>query len=1110
MRTRSSTIPVLGFLLLCGLAAAPLQAAPEYFQFPDIHGDKLVFCAEADLWLASTDGGTPQRLTTHEGTEYFPSFSPDGRQIAFTGEYEGNRDVYVVPVTGGEPQRLTWHPAGDEVIGWWPDGRKVIFRSGRNDPHGTPHLFTVDLEGGDPQELPLSWAARIDVDPDSGMYAFNRTSRERATWKRYRGGTASDIWVGHPDRQDYKQITDFAGMDLFPMWHGGRIYFLSDQGGTANIWSIKPDGTDRRRHTDLGKWDARWPAMGPDGRIVFTLAADLQIFDPQSGKVRKVDIDLPSDRPLTRTRYPSPARSITDVALAPDGERVAVVTRGEIFSVPVKDGVTLPITRGTGSRERGISYDQKGEKILYITDEPHEDEFRLIDAWGRGEPTVVKKAGTKTWHNDPQMSPDGKWIAWSDNSFALYVMPAEGGKPKEVDRSTQYEIRSFRWSPDGRWLAYDKTLPNDYNSVFIYDTQEGQVHPITGPNTNDYYPTWDPDGRYLYFISDRATNPLIGETDYIDVEFKNDQLYMVLLRKDVKNPLANLNGLPPEEGKDEKADEDKDKKEEKSDEKGDKEKKDEDKLEPVKIDFEGLAERFVELPVERGNYYGLGASSSHLFFISVPSRGMAEAPGFFREQEPIASLMAYSLEDKEADTFMAGVLGYDLNAKADKLAVMKNRGELYVVGAGSPPSDLSKSKVDLSDIVVELDPREEWAQIYYEAWRQLRDFYWDRNLGGVDWEAKRDQYATLLPRLTSRADLSDLLGQLYGEMCTSHTYVWGGDSGVDVPHISTGLLGADLVREGKAYKVARIYRADDADRVRSPLQEPGVDVKEGDYILAVNRLPFDGQHPFHSAMANLAGNEVLLTVNDKPKMDGSREVMVVPLGSESDLRYADWVRRNREYVAEKTGGKIGYIHVPDMGSSGMIEFNTWFYPQLDKEGMVVDVRWNGGGSVSQILLDRLRRHVLSWDRNWGGAVSTYPYRVLNGPFVVLTNEFAGSDGDIFPQAVQLEKLAPVIGIRSWGGVVGINSLRPLVDGGIVTMSQSAWWDPRDGWGLENRGVIPDIEVQNMPQELARGVDTQLDRGIQEVMRLHEEHPPAEPQFGPVPGRDRKDYGKELK
>jgi tricorn protease len=446
--------------------------------------------------------------------------------------------------------------------------------------------------------------------------------------------------------------------------------------------------------------------------------------------------------------------------------------------------------------------------------------------------------------------------------------------------------------------------------------------------------------------------------------------------------------------------------------------------------------------------------------------------------------------------------------KANKLAVMKQPGEIHVVSVGAPPGDLSESRVDLSGVVVEVDPLDEWTQIYYEGWRHMRDFYWDPGLGGVDWNAVRDQYASLLPRLSTRGDLLDLMAEMIGELSTSHTYVFGGDFGTQVPQRPTGLLGADLAREGKAFRIVRIYRGAPADNERAPLLEPGVDVAEGHYVLAINHRPFEDDRPFHAHLEGLAGKAVLLTVNDRPTSEGARDVVVETLTSEQGIRYADWVRRNREYVAEKTGGKIGYVHVPDMMADGLIEFNTWFYPQLDRAGMIVDMRWNGGGFVSQMILERFRRPIVSFDRSRGGGVSTYPYRTLNGPFVVLTNEHAGSDGDIFPAAVQLEGLAPVIGKRSWGGVVGINSLRPMVDGGILTQPSAAWWDPKRGWDLENHGVDPDIVVENLPQELARGLDAQLDRGIAEVLRLQAEDPPLEPRFGPARPRGRDAFRRE--
>jgi len=1102
----------LAVLLAAAAATAADGPRAAYLTYPDIHQDRLVFCAESDLWTADARGQDVRRLTTHPGNEYFPMFAPDGASIAFTGEYDGNRDVYVVPAGGGEPRRLTWHPAPDEVVGWWPDGQRVIFRSGGQDPHGNWHLYTVALAGGDPEELPLGWATRLDVDPATGLWAFNRSERERATWKRYRGGTASDIWVGDPEKADFRQVTDFPGPDLFPMWNDGRIYFLSDQGGTANLWSIAADGSDRRRHTDLdGGWDARWPAMGPDGRIVFTVAADLHVFDPATGEVARIDVTVPSDHVLTRVRYPDVGRWLTEATLSPDGERVAIVARGEVYSVAAKDGVTLPLSRTSGARERGIVYGPDGKKLLCVTDATGEEAFAVMDAWGRGEPETVKKAREGLWHYPPKWSPDGEWIAWGDSDYRLMVQKADGGGEREVDRGDFVEISDYAWSPDGRWLAYVKLEKNQFPSVYIYDTQAKATHAVTDANTADHSPAWDPDGRYLYFVSARATNPILGQTDWNNVETRNEMLYMVLLREDVENPLANRNGLPPAE-EDAAKDGDDDAKKDGNQDEAKKEDGDEEKPEPVEIDLDGLQDRVVELPVERGNYGGLAATASHLFYVQAPLKGMAEQAGLFQSDGPDRVLMAFSLDDREAKPFVEGISGYELSGDGSKVLVMQGPGQLFVVGAAAPPGgELAKGKVDLSDVVIELEPRAEWAQIYHEAWRQLREFYWDEDMAGLDWQAIGERYASLLPRLASRADLSDLVGQLFGEVNTSHSYVWGGDPGVKVDRVGTGLLGCDTERDGDAYRVTRIYRGAPADRVRSPLDEPGVGVGEGDYIVAVNRTPVADAPSLLALLQDRAGKEVLLTVAPGDDRDATREVLVKTLPSEHDLRYADWVRRNREYVAEKTGGKIGYVHVPNMWTEGLVAFNKWFYPQLDKEGMIVDVRWNGGGAVSQMLVERLRRSLLAYSLRRGSeSLGTYPERVLNGPFVVLTNEFAGSDGDIFPQAIQIEKLAPVIGKRSWGGVVGISSVRPLVDGGMVTNPQVAWWDFKDGFGLENRGVIPDIEVQNLPQELARGEDAQLDRGIKEVMRLHAENPPKEPDFEKIRQRTRKAFRDELK
>lgn len=1089
--------------------AGGATARPGYLRYPDVCGDRIVFTAEGDLWSARIDGGQAQRITSHAGDEIMARFSPDGQWLVFAGEYDGNRDVYVMPLGGGEPTRLTWHPDRDTPIGWTPDGASILFQSSRESPHWEQEVYMVSAQGGDPRKLPIGPAASLDIDPASGRWAFTRLWGG-GTWKRYRGGTAADIWVGHPDSADFARVTTFDGMDAAPMWFDGRVYFLCDRGGTANIWSMRPDGSDARRHTDFDEWDARWPAMGPDGRIVFAVAGDIHLFDPVTGTTRPIPIDLPSERVLTRTRYPDAGTYLTEFVLAPTGDRLAVVTRGEIFSVPVKEGVTIPITRGSGEREHKVSFDRRGERVVFVTDARGEEAIVTADAWGRDQARRISVPDETTWHFPPLWSPDGSRVAYADHTHRLYVLETKSATRREVDYCRQSEISEYAWSPDGRWLAYVMHNDLEYGSIFVFDVQDGTRHQVTDWTTNDWGPAWDPEGRYLYFLSSRAIDPLICEVDFETAVVKATKPYLLLLRKDVRNPLAPLAGMP---GVREEEDEEgngsaREAGERSRSDTGPRRKKAlEEPLTAVRIDFDGLEGRLVELPVPAGEYGALAATTRALFYLSYPVRGIT---GDEEDETRTGTLMVFALKDKKAKAFVEGVSSYDLAPAAGKVAVMKKKGEIFVVSADAPPrAKLAEARVRLDGIVVEVDPREEWRQIYLEAWRTMRDFYWDEGMHGLDWAAVRDQYATLLPRLATREDLRDLIAELIGELATSHTYVWGGDRGVEVPRFPSGTLGARIVREGPVFRVARIYRGGPPDRVRSPLQEPEAAVKEGEYILSVNHEPLNPRLPFEAHLVNRAKRRVVLTVNSKPDTAGARDVVVTPLQDEHDLLYADWVRTNREFVAEKTGGRIGYIHIPDMGGRGLTAFHAWFFPQLDKEGMVVDVRWNGGGFVSQLILARLSRHIISWDRGRTGASYPYPWRVLNGPFVVLTNENAGSDGDVFPEAVQLAGLAPVIGKRSWGGVIGIRGDKTAVDGGVVTQPEFAWWDLRRGWGLENRGVEPDIEVDNRPQDVGRGIDAQLERGIEEVLRLRELHPPVKPQFGPAPDRSRKAYQGEL-
>ncbi len=1103
-------------MLAAALGSVAL-AYEGYYRSPDVHGAQVVFSAEGDLWVAPVAGGSAARVTGHPGDERSAHFSPDGQWIAFTGEYDGNTDVFLMPAAGGEPRRLTWHPDADDCVGFTPDGRSVIVRSSRSDPNDVVRLFTVPVEGGDASELPIGWASRIDIDPATGRYAFTRLGRENATWKRYRGGSADDVWVGDPKTGEYRVITSFAGPDSYPMWVGDRLVFLSDQGGTANLWSMKPDGSDRKRLTDLKTgFDARMPSHAPDGRVVFVHGGELWMFDPKSAEAKKIAIDLPGDRRLSRARYTSAGASWFE--LSPDADRLLLTARGELFSVPVKAGVALPITRGSGARESYGVFSPDGKRVCYVTDATGEEAIVASDAWGRGDSRTVVPAGKKGWHFPPTWSPDGKRIAWADETFSLYLAGIDGtAAPVLVDKAEQAEIREYEWSPDGRYLAYSLVDRRGFASVWVYDTTDASKHRVGGTSTDAFAPAWDPDGRYLYFLSTRYTNPVMGIRDFSAVLSPEAQVFAVLLRPDVPNPFADNQGLPPAP-ENPQATAEKKKKEKKKKDKKEAEKMldpTETPLTPVVIDWNGLADRVVKFPLSPGNYVGLAATASKVFVIATAWTGMNEPEA----DDDGAWIVRFDLEDKEGSEWISGISGMALAAKANQLAVEKD-GSIYVVDANGGGS--LDEAVDTSGVVVDLDPREEWRQIFFEAWRHERDFFWTADMGGVDWSAVRDRYATLLPRIATRYDLVDLIGEMIGELGTSHTYVWGGDRGVYVPWRNAGLLGADLDRvplspspgastkPASAMKVRRILRADPADDVTSPLLEPGVNLKEGDFIVAVNHQPIRTDAPFEAMLQGLAGTRVLLTVNGAPSLQGAREVAVTPAGDESALRHADWVRRNREYVSQKTGGKIGYLHVPDMGAGGLVAFETWLYPQSDKEGLVVDVRWNRGGFVSQLLLEKLRRPILGWDRSRGGGLDPYPFAQRRGPFVVLTNEFAGSDGDIFPKAVQVEGLAPVIGERSWGGVVGIRMDKPLVDGGALSQPEYAFWFKKGGWGVENHGVDPDIEIQWGPGDVARGVDTQLDRAIAEVVKLRDANPPLQPP-GPndlPPSKSRESYAGE--
>ncbi|MBN2446327.1 MAG: PD40 domain-containing protein [Phycisphaerae bacterium] len=1074
----------------CSQVVPAWAAVTGYYRFPTIHGERVVFSCENDLWEVPATGGLATRLTTHDGTEAFPKFSPDGQWIAFSAEYDGNVDVYVMPADGGEPQRLTYHPDDDEVVSWRPDSQSVVFRSRRISTTRPQFLFEVPVGGGHPQQVPIGTAALASFSPDGRYVAFNRLSREFRNWKRYLGGTAQDVWIGDLGSSRFSKMTDWEGTDRFPMWDGERVCYLSDRAGRLNLFSSTPSGEDRQQLTEHADYDIRWPDL-QGGRIVYLYGGDLWLLDLKTRATHKIEIELPSDRVRYRHHYADAGDTLEAYELDHDGERIVLSSRGEMWVRPVKAGRTIQLTRSSGIRERGPSFSPDGKHVAAITDETGEQELAIFDAAGRAPRRILTQRG-KGWIFPPAWSPDGKWLAYADLTMALFIVDVESGAEKTVDQSEIWEIRQYVFSPDGKWLAYAKPVDDETGSIFLYDVERGTTHAVTTSFTDDHDPTWDPKGRYLYFLSDRTFNPILCDRDLEFIVTESSKPYAVILAKDGLSPFLPDELLPKDE--DEAEDEEDD------DEGGD----DAAALPEMRVDIEGIEQRVVEFLVPPGNYTDLRAIEGRVFYMNGPTRGLREGQVYGDEWERNEELIAFDFETKKADVFIDKLDGYTLSGDGEHIAYGAD-DVIIVAPTDTPPGDAEEDDLDHinpSDLPLAVRPAEEWEQIFTEAWRLQRDFYWTENMAGIDWAAERERYAKLLPRISDRYELNDLIGQLIGELATSHTYVWGGDC-VGADSVGVGLLGADLAPDAASnrQKITRVLRPETWETdVESPLSVSHANVQEGEYLLAINGQELTAADNVYERLANLAGEEVLLTVGSNADGSGSRDVQIKTIGSERELRYRDWCRRNREYVAEQTGGRVGYFHIPDMDGAGLLGFIKGFYPQLQREGLIIDVRSNGGGFVSEMIIERLARQCIAFDKTRRGRIGTYPYRVHRGHKVVITDENAGSDGDIFPEAFQILKLGPVIGMRSWGGVVGIRADKPFIDGGASSQPEFAWWEPRRGWNLENRGVEPDIEVLYRPEDHVAGRDPQLDRAIEEITRRMKEEPIEPPALTPVPDK----------
>ena len=1073
---------VLALVLV--FSAASVSAAPEesrLMRFPDIHGDLVVFTYGGDLWTVPSSGGTASRLTTHAGGEAFGRFSPDGSTIVFSGSYDGNLDVFTVPASGGVPKRLTWHPMGDMVVDWHPGGKKVLFRSVResktNPGPRYRRLFTVGREGGYPEDLPLFEAELASYSPDGKKIAFNRVSREFRTWKRYKGGMAQDIWIYDFEEQEAEKLTEFEGTDAFPMWFEDRIYFISDRDHTMNIFCIELDTREIRKLTNHKEYDVKWPALG-DGSIVYENGGYLYVLDLDTEKTSRMDVIVPSDHNERRPRYENASQHIRYFDISAAGKRAIFGARGEIFTVPAEKGEVRNLTRTSGVRERSPSYSPDGKWVAYLSDRSGEYEIHAMSSDGTGEKQVTE--GLHHWPFTLTWSPDSKKLLFHDETYRLYYADMEDGAVKVIDQDPIFDIASYSWSADSKWVVYAKNNDLGFSSIHFYSIDEDRSTQATSDMYNDYDPVFSPDGKYVFFVSDRAINFAFKEFDY-DIGYEMPSVVCaVTLLSDTPSILApesdEVEVKEEEENGDKKDDET-------GEENGDEAEKKEEEEESLKIDFDGFEERIVSLPVGTGNFIGLSAVEGKLIYAQFARMPMTFGPG----NTTGASLKYFDLEKKEPSTIIDGITGYEVSADGKKILYSAN-GQYGIIdiASGKKPGD---GKIETSRLMVKIDPMEEWRQIFYEAWRMERDFFYVENMHGVDWKGIKKRYEELLPYLTSRDDLNYIIGEMIAELNVGHSYVGGGDYR-QFPRVPVGMLGCDLEVDKGRYRITKIYNGRNWEPLfKAPLVQPGIGVKEGDYLIAINGVELEyPTNPFE-LLEMTVGDQTVVKVSAEPDGEDSREYTVEPIAGDINLRYDAWVESNREYCMEKSGGKIGYVHVPSTAVTGLYEFGRQFYPQADLDGIVIDVRYNSGGWMPTLFTERLSRKLVSlWGTRYG-IVRRFPMSAPVGHMACLINGRAGSGGDAFPYFFRQAGLGPLIGKRTWGGLVGMNRGIPMVDGGMVTVPTIGFMNLDGEFDVEGYGVAPDIEVENMPDEQAKGRDQQLERAVEYLMEKIAEDPP---------------------
>jgi tricorn protease len=1077
---------------LAGALCVPLslnaQIDARLLRQPDVSATQIAFVYAGDIWLAPKAGGVAVRLSSPRGEESFPRFSPDGKEIAFTGDYDGNQDIYVMPSGGGVPARVTHHPMPDRMLDWYPDGRSILYASGMESGRDRfNQLYRVAKTGGLPVKLPVPYGEFAAVSDDGQWLAYMPQSQEGRTWKRYRGGWASRIWLFNLRTGEAREVSNTDANDAHPMWHGHTLYFQSDRGPDfrANIWAVQVDSGTARQVTHYTDYDIHFPAIGPQD-IVFEQGGRLWLLDLASEQAHPVPVTVVADQATLKPELDSVNGLIQNAAVSPNGKRAVFEARGDVFTVPAEHGPVLDLTRTSGTAERTPTWSPDGKTLAYWSDRSGEYELMLRPADGSGGEEQVTTLGAG-FRYTPFWSPDSRKLAFIDQAMVIRVYDRDTKKVSRVDQALGFyedALRGFRasWSADSRWLAYDRDLANTHRAIFVYDTKAGTRRQVTAGFYNDYAPAFDPDGKYLYYLSNRHFEPLYSDVDNTWIYPNSTNLVAVSLRTDVPSPLAARDDeesaapattTPPAGGAAPKG------------AAADTSKK---APTPVAIDLDGFELRGVILPATPGNYADLQAVSGKVVYRRSPRSGAAD------KKTP---LIAYDLKDRKEQTIVDDADFALVSANGQKVLIRQNRHWAIV---DLKADQKIETPLRTAELVMVVDPRAEWHQIFNDVWRFERDYFYDPNLHGVDWAGMRTRYGNLLDGAVTRWDVNFVIGELISELNSSHTYRGGGDL-ENGPRRGVGLLGIDWSLENGAYRVRRIIRGAPWDvDTRSPLDAPGVNVKAGDYILAVNGVPLDTAQDPWAPFEGLADQTVKLTVNSRPSGDGAREVLVHTLADDSWLRYLAWIDANRRRVEEATQGTVGYVYVPSTGIDGQTELVRQYLAQLDKPGLIVDERWNSGGQIPDRFIEVLDRPALAYYAVRDGRDWQWPPNAHIGPKAMLINGWSGSGGDAFPTFFREAKLGPLIGERTWGGIIGISGVPGLIDGGGVTVPTFRQYDPHGHWFAEGHGVDPDIAVADDEGQLAKGTDPQLERAIQEVLKAIQAAGPLAPKRPPYEDR----------